>query len=173
MILCALLIFIPSVGYAHTHLESSNPEDGTILNENVEEIVLRFDTPIEKLSTMTLTRDGENIELQTQTVTNNSLIGKVSNPLENGKYQVDWKIVGEDGHVIEDRISFEVNIEKVATEEAEEAEEPVVPAEEENKNTQGETETITSTPLFFILFIVLLFMIGTALLLFLRKRKNG
>ncbi len=168
-------LFVPNIGFAHTHLKTANPENGAVVKEPIEEVVLTFDTEIEKLSTMTLTKDGEPVEIATETITDNQLTGKVGKPLENGQYEVKWNIIGADGHVMKDTISFEVDADKPTTEKEqteqknEVTEEPLSP----NKQPQSETANETSTPFFFVAFIVLLFIIGVSVLFFLRKRKKG
>ena len=106
--------FIPSV-FAHTGLSSSVPEDGETIQEEVEHVTLIFNTSIETMSTVKVT-DGMGLEvpLAEITVDDNEMKGILELPLTTGNYQVNWKIVGQDGHPIEGEYSF--SIEKSETE---------------------------------------------------------
>lgn len=104
---CVFLI-LPSIISAHTSLSSSNPSEGQVVTEQLEEIILNYATTIEELSTMDLMRDGNKIPLKDLRVENKQLIGAISEPLANGSYKIQWKIVGEDGHPITGEINFTV-----------------------------------------------------------------
>ncbi|WMT18449.1 copper resistance CopC family protein [Parageobacillus toebii] len=112
MILIMFLIFlcIPSIGYAHSYLSSSNPKERETVTTPLKTITLTFETKIEKLSTMHLFKSGNEIPFNNITVKDNQLIGTVSTPLENGSYTIVWKIVGEDGHPITGEIPFDVKV---------------------------------------------------------------
>ena len=96
--------------FAHTHLESSSPENGQVVTEELREISLTFGGEIEKLSTFELSNtEGQSIPVESITVGEEQMTGTLTNPLENGNYTVDWKIVGADGHPIEGEFTFSVN----------------------------------------------------------------
>ncbi|GAJ40310.1 copper resistance CopC family protein [Saccharococcus caldoxylosilyticus] len=112
IILMMFLTFlcIPSIGHAHSYLSSSNPKAKETVTQPLETITLTFETKIEKLSTMHLLNNGNEIPLNNITVKDNQLIGTISTPLENGSYTIVWKIVGEDGHPITGEIPFNVKV---------------------------------------------------------------
>ncbi|AJD89537.1 hypothetical protein JMA_02200 [Jeotgalibacillus malaysiensis] len=103
-----LFFTFPFNGIAHTYLSSSTPEDGQVLTQPVEEIVLQFETEVEELSTMRLYRNDELVEMDVLRTDQNQLIGDIPEELANGTYVVDWSIIGEDGHPIEGEISFSI-----------------------------------------------------------------
>ncbi|MFD2912140.1 copper resistance CopC family protein [Jeotgalibacillus terrae] len=103
-----LLFAFPFNGLAHTYLSSSTPEDGQVLTQPVEEIVLQFETEVEELSTMSLYRNDELVEIDVRLTDHNQLIGDIPEELVNGDYVADWSIIGEDGHPIEGVISFSI-----------------------------------------------------------------
>jgi hypothetical protein len=91
--------------------------------------------------------------------------------LENGTYFVNWKIVGKDGHTIEGKVNFQVQLEeeKVAdgTQEEEEQttdqlEKQAEPEDVKEENKEGN--------LFPILIIALGLVLAASFLL-LRKKK--
>ncbi|PGS48718.1 copper resistance protein CopC [Bacillus sp. AFS041924] len=106
-----LLIFLfPSMASAHTTLETSNPADGEVINEPLKQITLNFETPLEKLSTLKVFKDGKDLEVKDISVENNQMVANMPKNLENGNYEIEWKIVGEDGHPITGGIEFKVQL---------------------------------------------------------------
>jgi copper resistance protein C len=189
LILFCTLILLPSFVHAHTSLSSSNPAEGQVVTENLEQIILTFGTPLEVLSTMDLLKDGNVIPLEDIKVENNQLMGTIAKPLENGSYIIQWKIVGEDGHPIEGEVNFVV---EVAQNEAESS--PVTPEEtEENKEDNNQTNQIepnkeeqniasdisedkdeqNNNSMLITVFIVLIVILGIVLLMFTRKKRKG
>ena len=187
---CTLLI-VPSFVSAHTSLSSSNPSEGQVVTENLEQIILTFATSIEELSTMDLVKDGNLIPLEGIKVENNQLTGTIAKPLENGSYIIQWTIVGEDGHPIKGEINFAVQMDQNALEES-----PVTPeeseanqeddsqndqiaqnSEEQNKasdtveKTDDQNNNDSSTKLITI-FIILIVIFGIVLLLFTGKKRR-
>jgi copper resistance protein C len=187
---CTLLI-VPSFVSAHTSLSSSNPSEGQVVTENLEQIILTFATSIEELSTMDLVKDGNLIPLEGIKVENNQLTGTIAKPLENGSYIIQWTIVGEDGHPIKGEINFAVQMDQNALEES-----PVTPeeseanqeddsqndqiaqnSEEQNKasdtveKTDDQNNNDSSTMLITI-FIILIVIFGIVLLLFTGKKRR-
>ncbi len=97
--------------FAHTHIESSSPQNGEVLTEQLNEITLTFEGKIEQSSSFTLQKaDGEAVQVDSVTVSDNVLIGSLSTPLENGEYSINWSIIGADGHVIQGEVPFTVDI---------------------------------------------------------------
>jgi methionine-rich copper-binding protein CopC len=186
---CTLLI-VPSFVSAHTSLSSSNPSEGQVVTENLEQIILTFATSIEELSTMDLVKDGNLIPLEGIKVENNQLTGTIAKPLENGSYIIQWTIVGEDGHPIKGEINFAIQMDQNAIEES-----PVTPeeseanqedysqnqiaqnSEEQNKasdtveKTDDQNNNDSSTKLITI-FIILIVIFGIVLLLFTGKKRR-
>ncbi|HWL25693.1 MAG TPA: copper resistance protein CopC [Ureibacillus sp.] len=104
-----LFTFMGSV-FAHTGLESSTPENGEVIKENLEKITLTFHGKIEQGSTFTVEgNDGASVAVNNIIITNNVMSGDLSSSLENGNYTVNWSIIGEDGHVVEDRFNFTID----------------------------------------------------------------
>ena len=97
--------------FAHTHLESSSPENGQVVTEELREIFLTFGEKLERLSTFELSNsDGQSIPVENENITiEEQMKGTLANPLENGEYTVVWKIVAADGHPIEGEFTFSVD----------------------------------------------------------------
>lgn len=187
---CTLLI-LPSFVSAHTSLSSSNPSEGQVVTENLEQIILTFGTSIEELSTMDLVKDGNKIPLEEIKVENMQLTGTLAKPLENGSYIIQWTIVGEDGHPIKGEINFVVQMDQNAVEAN-----PVTPEESEanleddsqtdqieqnseDQNTASDTVEKTdeqndndSPTMLITVFIILIVIFGIVLLFFTGKKKR-
>jgi copper resistance protein C len=111
LILC-LLIFLPSVVSAHTHLSVSNPIEGQVIVDELKEITLTFDGNIEKLSSMKIVRNGSELTALQVQIEAEKMFGILPEPLENGSYLIQWNIAGEDGHPITGEINFTVQKEE-------------------------------------------------------------
>src|SRR5690625_3369201 len=134
-IIITLLILIMSSNtvYAHTSMTLSSPKDGEVVNEEVYEIVLEFNTRIETTSTIKVFDETETeVALNTQ-VNDDVMIGGFMSPLTNGTYTVEWKIIGADGHPMQGTYSFIVNqdgMEDTTVLEETEEEAPATPMED-------------------------------------------
>ncbi|TYR81693.1 copper resistance protein CopC [Priestia megaterium] len=176
--LFAFLLMIPTVSLAHTHVQTTVPEDGAIVSEPLTEIKLSFETHIEEVSTMTVTKDGEEVTLDSQQVNGHDLIGTSEKPLPNGQYEVKWDIVGEDGHVMKDSVAFEVSVPEQADtsgdEETtnEEAQDKNPVADEETATPDNEAENETTNSSFFVIMIVAVLAVALALIFIFRKKKG-
>ncbi|MDF2791080.1 MAG: copC [Neobacillus sp.] len=177
-------MIVPSVVSAHTSLSSSNPTEGQVVTENLEQITLKFATAIEELSTMELVKDGNKIGLGEIKVENKQLIGRISDPLVNGSYTIQWKIVGEDGHPINGEINFNVQTAQnqpetntVTPEENQGTQEENNQANQTERNTASDTveqpeENNTSSNMLVMIAIILVVIFGIVLLLFTAKKKR-
>ncbi|WP_042225140.1 copper resistance CopC family protein [Oceanobacillus manasiensis] len=186
----ALFLFVTSItnsAFAHSHIEGSNPEDGEVVTESLQEIVLTFDGSIEEGSTVEVTTaKGESIEVEDIVIEENTLTATIANSLSNGEYQVDWDIISADGHPLDGDFSFTMNAPEEETAE-EQTEEPAEAEEEETTNanedddivespeqsTQDqETETEEGSSSMVILIVVLLVIIlAGGVMYFIKKRK--
>lgn len=132
-----VLLILPNAAFAHTHMTSSNPEEGSTVTEPVKEIELTFDTPVESLSTMTLTKDGADVPLAVK-AEGETLKGISSSELENGSYTADWKIIGEDGHEMEGTLAFSVQQEVKEEEPQPSTEDDESAVNEDDQNAENE-----------------------------------
>lgn len=108
-LLMLLILFIfPSLVSAHTTLVSSNPSEGQVITKPINQVRLEFESTLEDLSTLKLLQSGKEIEIKNITIENNQMIADLPVELENGNYEIQWKIIGEDGHPIPGEIEFKV-----------------------------------------------------------------
>lgn len=143
--LTVMLFFLVLVqnAMAHTGLESSFPEDGTVVKEEVQTITLNFETKIEQGSKFELVNSsGESIVVENISLAEKQMTGSLSKPLEGGEYQVNWNIIGADGHPVDGAISFTVDVPASETpEEAGEATEQAEATEEAETTEEAQTQS--------------------------------
>jgi len=136
-----MLTTVTTQAFAHTHLLSSNPKDGSIISEELNEIVLTFDTAIEQTSSFELQdSNGDTITVEDITVSQDSMSGTVSEPLANDDYTVYWENIGADGHAMQGEFSFTVDVPVTAPEEDQDA------TKSDTESTDGEESNETDTP---------------------------
>ncbi|MFY0744529.1 copper resistance CopC family protein [Solibacillus silvestris] len=168
----SLFAFIPSV-LAHSSLESSVPQDGEVITENLSTLTLTFNTLIEVTSSFKLiNKSGQDIPMESIQVKNNEMIGNLSSPLKDGKYIVNWKIIGEDGHPIENSYSFLVDTSS-GNNTSEVSSEPVLEEKMiENGDEIIENEAPTSNNFLVVTAILLIIVaLGTSFWLLKRGKK--
>lgn len=173
------LLLLPTIASAHTGLVSSTPNKGEVVSENLDEISTVFKSKIESLSTMKLMKDNKEVPFVQIKVRESKMVGKLSAPLENGSYQLEWKIVGEDGHPITGTIPFSVK--KAKSEEGADSSltEPKSSSKEKSKelekqsdtqkNKNEKTSSIPSLPLIIMIGLVVIIVVFLFVLL---KKKN-
>ena len=97
--------------FAHTSLEDSTPKDGEVITEPIQELTLLFETKVEETSSINvLNSNGESVALGNFVIEDGEMWATFLQPLENGDYKVEWKIIGVDGHPINGEFSFSVNV---------------------------------------------------------------
>ena len=149
-----LLVFsLNGHAFAHTGLESSSPQNGETISEEIQQITLTFETKIEQTSTIQLKgADGKEIPVKDITINDKQMVGNLEAPLNHGDYQVLWNIIGADGHPIEGTFTFNVSVNKPNTEEDSNLEEANTPSQSEinsdvtDNPSTNQTEADEETP---------------------------
>ena len=123
--------------FAHSHLADSNPHDGEVMTEAVQEIVINFDGKIMQGSFIEVTStEGASYEVDTIDIGEGQMKATLAEPLPNGEYKVDWSIISADGHPVEGKYTFTVNV----------PESNVTPNEDSQEGQTEEQGTTTETP---------------------------
>lgn len=176
-VLAAMTISTTSA-FAHSHLGGSNPADGDVVSEPLNEVVLEFDGQIEQGSLIDVkTAKGKEIKLEDIIIGEGTLTGTVAEPLPNDEYQVNWSIISADGHPLEGEFSFTVNVpvSETVEEEPEKPSETTKPAEQptEDKDQAAAAEDVAkeSSSMTVILIVLLVIIVVTGFY-FLTKRKK-
>ena len=107
MLLVALLVIAPAAN-AHSPLVATMPVDGAELAAAPDSLQLTFkDTA--RLARLSLARDGADIPLGKDHLMQKATQHEVPLPaLADGRYQVWWRALSADGHVIKGTFSFTV-----------------------------------------------------------------
>ncbi|MGM9919833.1 MAG: copper resistance protein CopC [Bhargavaea sp.] len=191
LILAIVFVFtLPSAAMAHSHMESSVPEDGATVTEPLEEVTLTFSAGIEEGSTLSLTGAEGEAGFTDINIEGDQITGTLAEPLPDGEWTLGWNVVSEDGHPIEGEIKFEAAAgvsaddaeEEPVTEEnpADEEEAGADPAESgeqtaeepqaEESNASDQSEEGSSVFLTFGLLVAVIILLGV-IFWALRKRK--
>lgn len=170
-----LLFAFSSSAYAHTGLTSSTPTDGGEITEEVYEIVLEFNTKIEMTSTVNVFNENNERIISNTQVNDNVMTSGFMEPLENGTYTVEWKIIGADGHPIQGTYSFKVNQEDInnpATyEETEETTIPPTKVVEAEQPVEAPSK-IASNDVLVVILVVLFTLAGGFFGWIIGRRQN-
>lgn len=170
LLLALFVCFSPVPAKAHTGLETSLPQEGENVTQPLRELVLTFNTEIESLSTMQLFHaDNTGILLHNLSVEGNVMRADLEQDLKNGSYLIDWKIVGKDGHPIEGKVNFQVQMEEEESLEPE-TEEIETPENKEEPSEVADKEEEKSNS-FFPLLILGLAIVLAASFFIMRKKK--
>ncbi|MDX8046840.1 copper resistance protein CopC [Gracilibacillus sp. S3-1-1] len=179
LLIIVLLIALPTAISAHTHLETSNPEENSVLDENTEAITLTFDSTVQDVNEVTLT--GENDEVLQPDFSHDSadtIIVTLPEEMEDGAYTLFFSIVSEDGHVMEQELAYQFLVSEEATPEEATDEQEVTedPIEEEADQVESDanevvedTEESNNSTMIIVIAIILVIV---AILAVVMMRKN-
>ena len=93
---------------AHTHLKSSVPAEGSVVNAAPASIVLKF-SEATHVTALTLQKDGGAEQKLTLPSAPTAELTVPTPNLEPGKYVVNYRVVGDDGHVMSGKVQFTVD----------------------------------------------------------------
>lgn len=180
-----LLFFLSltsSAVFAHTALESANPAEGDVVTEELQEMVLEFNTDLEQGSSFTVEDErGQEVPIGVE-IGGQSMTGTLGAAIANGTYTVNWEIIGADGHPIEGTYAFtlEVSEDSVPSEGAEEA----APSTEDESADQSGTEDsqnenlaapqeTTNAPYVMVIVLMVLGVIAVGTLMWVSNRRGS
>jgi len=99
---------IARLAYAHAHLESSTPADGSTLNAVPAAIEMKFSEPA-RLTALWIQRDQEPRQAVKSLPTSTDRVLRVALPtLTPGTYSVTWRVLSADGHVASGAVHFTI-----------------------------------------------------------------
>lgn len=179
LICFTILWLIPGVASAHSKIDSSTPANDETVTISPATIEMSFNSTIEKISNFKLLNEaGEQVTTGKAVVDGNKMSGDIPENLANGKYTVEWTIIGADGHSIDGNYSFIVEAAApaaTATPEATEAPaasetpaEETAPAAEESGSDSDSSSRSSSTALIVIGAIIVI----VAGIWIVRRRKS-
>lgn len=94
--------------FAHTHLKSVVPVDGSTVQSAPTEFVLAFTEP-SRIAALSVQKEGAAEQKITALPATAVAEARVAAPkLEQGRYTLNYRVVGADGHVTSGKVSFTV-----------------------------------------------------------------
>lgn len=184
-IFCLLIaLALPMTVEAHTHLESSNPESGGTLTSENPGVTLTFDSKVQEPTALTVTGEsGEEFEIDSYTHSPDHVIEfDVPEEVASGDIEVFYSIIGEDGHVMENQLSFNYTVKEETSvpEEDTESEEPETTSGEdqdeggeESQDQQVASSNQENDSMVWIVPVLGFGVLITAVLVFLAFRKKS
>jgi methionine-rich copper-binding protein CopC len=105
---CIALLLGAAPAFAHTRLESSNPADGSKLDSVPATISLTFNEAVQSEFATLKVVGPDGTEYQTGAVSAaNGQVSTAVSPLgPAGAYQVGYRVVSDDGHPVQGKLSF-------------------------------------------------------------------
>lgn len=97
----------------HTELEAATPGDGAVVEGTLEQVLLRFTTPVQLPLSRVVVADGEgrpvagSLDL-VDASGGTELRFAPGAPLDRGRYRVEWQTAGPDSHIIRGELMFRV-----------------------------------------------------------------
>jgi len=106
----ALLVLTPAPAAAHGGLKGSYPAKNEVIAGTPKEIRLDFtEKPEIAVTSLQLTNSrGDVIELAPSALKRNSVTAPIGHDLPSGRYHVEWKTAGRDGHPVSGDFYFEI-----------------------------------------------------------------
>ena len=107
--LCFAAALVSGIAHAHTHLEKSTPADNAVLSQAPAKITLEF-SEAARLTALRLKKDADNsgTKLEPLPKTSAATVSMPLAPLAPGKYTVEWRVVGDDSHIMSGKLHFEL-----------------------------------------------------------------
>lgn len=105
--LLAAAILLP----LHLKLDKSDPRANSSLESSPSAVRLWFSQSVELPATKITLADALKKEIATKALTkgdDGSVVASLEAPLASGKYNVSWRTMAKDGHVIKGEFSFSV-----------------------------------------------------------------
>ncbi len=108
LVLWLLSLTLPAS--AHTDLDSTTPQDGAVVTEDVSEVMLTFTLPVATLGEgITVTGPSGPVDVDVTASQEDAVFtATAAEPLEAGDYQVEWTVAATDGHPLTGEFGFAV-----------------------------------------------------------------
>ena len=109
-LLCTLTLLSGAViAQAHTHLQKSNPTDGSVVSTPPSHVVLTFSEPVRVTAAWIQKNDGPKEKLGPLPGQSSAAATLALPSLTPGTYLVSWRAAGDDGHVMPGQLHFTVS----------------------------------------------------------------
>jgi methionine-rich copper-binding protein CopC len=107
----ALGILVPGAASAHAMLHSSDPADGATLNASPRTLNLAFTEDCRVTALRLLDESGREHQVSREggRAASSQVSATPAGPLRPGAYRLEWRAMGDDGHVMSGAVRFAVN----------------------------------------------------------------
>ena len=116
VLLLGVSLLAPSLLFAHARLTAASPADGAVVNESPETLTLTFNEDVQLLKLTLTGTDEKPVATGFKPSSANQTTFSVALPeLAKGAYTVNWTIMGDDGHKVEETYTFSLDTGAPAT----------------------------------------------------------
>lgn len=107
----ALGTLLPGAASAHAMLHSSDPADGATLNASPRTLNLAFTEDCRVTALRLLDEGGREHQVRREggRAASSQVTATLAGPLRPGAYRLEWRAMGDDGHVMSGAVRFAVN----------------------------------------------------------------
>ena len=104
-----LAVAFTGTAQAHTHLEMAMPADNAVLTDPPANLMLHF-SEATRLTALSIKKEGEKEAKSVASLPKEAskAITVPLEPLSPGKYTVNWRVIGNDNHVMSGALKFTV-----------------------------------------------------------------
>jgi len=108
-VLTLVLLTSSGIAFAHTHLKSTVPQDGSTLQSAPKTITLKFEGEVQVTALSVIGADGKEQKVAKLPEEKTATPVIALPALNAGAYTVKWRAAGHDGHVISGQLKFSVD----------------------------------------------------------------
>jgi methionine-rich copper-binding protein CopC len=107
----AIIILAPGAASAHAMLHTSDPADGATLTTSPRSLNLMFTEECRVTALRLLDEAGREHQVRREggRAASSKATATVATPLPPGAYRIEWRAMGDDGHVMSGAVRFAVN----------------------------------------------------------------
>lgn len=107
--LCACLMLLPLIAAAHAHLQSAEPAEGSVITAAPAKFTLKFSEPAQ-LTALSLLKAGtqQPQKIAAMAAESSTDISAPAPPLGPGSYELRYRVISADGHIMSGSIHFTI-----------------------------------------------------------------
>lgn len=110
VIAACIAVFSAAPAYAHDSIQGTSPKEGAVVKTAPTEVVLEFSDDVLPIGAIIIVDDSSGTDQVAGgiTVDGNTVTAPIGGELPDGVYDVRWRAVSSDGHLISDVFQFGV-----------------------------------------------------------------
>lgn len=106
-----ILVFVTSIGWAHPPVNSTSPDHNAVLNKVPANVTMTFAAPARVMKIVIVRTNGDTVQETRVEVPTRDMVTEIELTPEMegvGTYTIQWRALGDDGHVLDGEWTFEV-----------------------------------------------------------------